>query len=102
MKKTIENDAILIADSHHGQYIPQLVVKGELNNPQWNWSGCSPEDIQAVLNGPEDEWYWDAWNNIEQSVKIKDVDGNEYFLCQNEDLWAIPVECADQLEDWII
>ena len=99
--KTIE-DVVLLADSHHGVYIPQLVVQGELNNPLWNWSECSNEDIQAVLNGPEDEWYWHAWNNIEQYVKITDAEGVEYFLCHNEDLWAIPTECADQLEDWLI
>lgn len=93
--KTIEDCAVLVADSHHGQYIPQLVVEGELKNPLWDWSKCSKEDIQAVLNGPEDEWYWDAWNNIEQSVKITDAEGVEYFLCQNDDLWAIPTECAD-------
>ena len=101
MKKTIENDAVLIADSHHGQYIPMIVIESEINNPNWDWSKCSPEDIQAVLNGTEDEWYWDAWNNIQGSVKIT-AEGVEYFLFQNEDLWAIPIECRDQLEDWII
>lgn len=100
--RTIENCAVLIADSHHGQYIPQLVVKGEINNPLWDWTECNAEDIQACIDGPDNEWYWDAWCNIEQSVRITDSEGNEYFLFQNEDLWAIPVECQEQLEDWTI
>jgi hypothetical protein len=102
MKKTIENDAILIADSHHGQYIPQLVVEGELNNPNWNWTKCNKEDIDVVLDGVENEFYWDAWCDIEDSVEITDNEGTKYFLIFNEDLWAVPDECADQLEEWII
>jgi hypothetical protein len=100
--KTIENNAVLIADSHHGVYIPQLVVKGELNNPNWDFSECSKGDIETVISGPDNEFYWDAWNNIEQTVKITDNEGTVYFLCQNEDLWAIPEECAEQVEGWMI
>jgi hypothetical protein len=99
---TIQNEAILIADSHHGQYIPQLITKGELNNPLWDWSEVSEEDINSLLTGPEDDFYWEAWNNAESQIKITSEEGVKYFLCQNDDLWAIPEDCADQLEDWVI
>lgn len=95
----IQEEAVLIMDSHHGVYIPQLIVTHERNNPQWDWSKCNEEDIQACINGTEDEWYWEAWNNIEQNVKVFNDKGNEYFLISNEDVWAIPVECVDQLND---
>lgn len=101
-KRNIQDEVVLIADSHHGIYVPQLVTKGELNNPKWDWSQVSPEAIQSLLNGPDDESYWDAWNKAEQSITIAREDGTKYFLCQNEDLWAVPEDCADQLEDWLI
>lgn len=99
-ENTIEKRMVLIADSHHGIYIPQLVLKGEIDNPKWNFSDCNKEDIDAVLKGPENEWYWDAWNNIESNVKITDSEGTVYFLYQNDDLWAIPEECADEIEEY--
>jgi hypothetical protein len=101
-KMTIENNAVLIADSHHGIYIPQIVVKSELHNPNWDFEQCSIDDIKSILNGPDDKLYWDAWNNIEQSVKITDNEGTVYFLYQNDDLWAIPEQCAEQIENWMI
>ena len=94
----IENSMILIADSHHGLYIPQLVTKGEINNPNWDWSNVSKENIKSLKKGPSDESYWDAWEQAESNIKIKDNTGREYFLYQNEDLWAIPKDCADQME----
>lgn len=101
MEKLIENEAILIADSHHGQYIPQIVVKGEINNPLWDWSECNKEDIDACIEGIENEWYWDAWVNILDNVVINN-EGEKYILVQNEDLWAIPEDCIEQLDDWLI
>lgn len=101
-ERTIENLAVLIADSHHGIYIPKLVVSSNLNYPNWDFSEVDKEDINDVLSGPENENYWDAWNNIESNVKIFDDEGIEYFLVSNDDLWAIPCDLADQLEDWII
>lgn len=101
MKTQIENEAILIADSHHGIYIPQLVVKSQLNNPLWDWSEVEKEYVQSVINGPDDEFYWDAWDVIESNVIIN-YNGEKYFLVMNEGLWAVPENCADQLEDWII
>ena len=90
-KLTFENDAVLIADSHHGQYIPQIIVAGEINNPAWDWSAVDQDDINAVISGPENEWYWEAWCNIESNVRITDKNGLEYFLYQNDDVWAVPV-----------
>jgi len=102
MKTQIENEVILISDSHHGIYIPQIVVTENLSMPNWNFSECNEDDIKIVIEGPDNEWYWDAWNNILDNVIIYDNEGEKYFLCHNEDLWAVPENCANQLEDWII
>ena len=95
----LESSMILVADSHHGQYIPQLVTKGEINNPNWDWSNVSKEDIKSLKKGPSDDFYWDAWDNATNNIKIKDNTGREYFLHQDGDLWAIPQDCADQMDE---
>lgn len=97
----IKDSAVLIADSHHGIYTPKLVVDGELSNTTWDWSGVDKEDIKSIQNGPDDDWYWDAWANVIDNVSITGLDGTKYFLYQNDDLWAIPEQCSEQIEDWM-
>ena len=100
--KTIE-DVVLLADSHHGIYIPQLVVEQYLDHPMWDWSEVDKEDINAVLAGPDNEWYWEAWDSIMDEVKVVDEDGTEYMIMYNEDLWLVPVDISEEeIEQWII
>ena len=100
--KTIE-DVVLLADSHHGVYIPQLVVQQYLDHPMWDWSKASKEDINAVLSGHDNEWYWEAWDSIMGEVKVVDEDGTEYMMMYNEDLWLVPVDISEEeIEQWII
>ena len=100
--KTIE-DVVLLADSHHGVYRPQLVVQQYLDHPMWDWSKVSKEDIDAVLAGPDNEWYWEAWDDIMCEVKVVDEEGTVYRLMYNEDLWLVPEDIEqEELENWII
>ena len=101
---SIENDAILLCDSHHGVYIPKLVLGENIENTHFDFSECSKEDIELVLNGDpyESEGYWDAWHSIMCNTKVTSDEGIEYFIMYNEDLWLVPCECADELENWII
>jgi hypothetical protein len=100
--KTIE-DVVLLADSHHGVYIPQLVVQQYLEHPMWDWSEVDQEDIDTVLSGPNDEWYWEAWDSIKDAVKVVDEDGTEYVIVYNEDLWLVPTDVDEsEVEQWII
>lgn len=96
--------AVLLVDSHHGQYIPQIVAEMYCQELNWDWSEVSKEDIQSLLNGVEDENYWEAWCQALDNVRFE-VDGVRYQLFQNEDLWAIPLEIEfteDDWADWII
>lgn len=100
--KTIE-DVVLLADSHHGVYIPQLVVQQYLEHPMWDWSKVSKEDIDSVLAGHDNEWYWEAWDDIMCEVKVVDEDGTEYMIMYNEDLWLVPTSISEEeIEQWII
>ena len=97
--KTIAEQAVLLLDSHHGVYIPQLAVKYYSQEPNWDWSNVSEEDIQSLLNGVEDENYWEAWEQVLDNVTF-DVDDVRYIIVQNEDLWAVPSEVEFTEDDW--
>ncbi len=100
--KTIE-DVVLLADSHHGVYIPQQVVQQYLDHPMWDWSKVSKEDIDSVLSGPNDEWYWEAWDSIMGTVIVTDDQGTRYNIMYNEDLWLVPTDVDEsEVEQWII
>jgi len=87
----MSKEMILIASDNHGIFIPQLIAKGELDNPKWNWDGVTEHSKQALLNGPDDESYWDAWDEAERNVRITvQTTGIVYYLHQDGDLWAVP------------
>jgi len=85
--ENLPSDAELFLSDARGQYIPRDFaesVRRELV------SGVSEEDWNILLAGPDHEWYWEAWNSVEQSAVIDD--GNRKFrLYQDGDLWLVPV-----------
>ncbi len=82
----------ILCDSHHGQYIPQLMINRLVDN---GWQGIEKDDI-ADLQDPSNEWYWEAWYNIEDNATYTDKNGNVWTLYQNGDLFAI---CEDLMTE---
>ncbi len=81
------NDTMIlfVADSH-GVYIPQYFaesVKREFV------TGVTDEDWAILEAGPDHEWYWDTWNDVENSAVITMANGAKYTLFQEGDLWLI-------------
>lgn len=99
--KTIEKKAILIRDSHHGVYIPHIVTEAFINDERFDWSDVSDESVKTLLNGCDEEFYWESWEDVLNNLKIE-VDGEPYHMIQNQDVWLIPDECMDELEEWMI
>ena len=99
--KTIEEKAILICDSHYGVYIPQIVTEEFINDERFDWSDVSEESVQTLLKGCDEEFYWESWEDVLDNLKIE-IDGEKYHMIQNEDVWLIPDECMDELEEWMI
>lgn len=106
--KTIEEKAILICDSQYGVYIPQIVIDEFINEEEFDWSDVSEESVETLLNTPRytnnrdyEESYWEAWEDVLNNVKIE-IDGIPYHMIQNQDVFLIPDECMDELEEWII
>ena len=121
--KTIEEKAILICDGYHGVHIPHLVANefapfgsssqctGHLDGFRkftFNWSDVPRESVETLLSTPRytnnndyEESYWEAWEDVLNNLEIE-VDGEKYHMIQNQDVWLIPNECMDELEEWMI
>jgi hypothetical protein len=85
------NNAILLADGHHGIYIPQIIA---LDIIECRLKVKNFKDIKwelGELGNPDNESYWDAWNQLMDKAIFLNKFGKEYYLHQEDDLWAVPV-----------
>lgn len=85
--------ALLLSDAR-GQYIPRDFA--ELYADEF---GVSAED-RAILADPENEWYWETWQSVEQNATATDIHGNVWRLHQSGDLWIYTGEFPDALVDY--
>lgn len=76
---------ILLFDGHRGVYIPQNFAE----ECTTNWHNVSDDDRKTLLNGPDDEWYWEAWNTVLDNAYYQEPNGPKYNLYQDDDCWAI-------------
>jgi hypothetical protein len=85
------NNAILLYDGHHGIYIPKIcaedIIKGyvkvkNIDDIKWEL---------GELGNPDNESYWDAWSNLMGKAIFTNKFGTEYYLYQDDDVWAVPV-----------
>ena len=92
MSLAVENDARLILGGSHGIYIPQIfcedITEEECEALNIDWA-----DVQCCQSGPDEGWYWEAWNSIEQNLLFTDGKGQQWRIYQNGDLWEIPADC---------
>ena len=95
-KYTFENDAILLLSDTRGQYIPRDFA-GEIIRA--NVTGVSDEEWAILESGPEHEWYWDTWNDVEQNARVTDPKSSiVYTVYQNGDCFLVPVDC--DIPEW--
>jgi len=78
---------LLISDAA-GVYIPKEWCEACADYP--GWSGFDKDDVETCLAGPDEEWYWEAWDNISQNAEFTNPkDGSKWMLWQDGDLWAV-------------
>ncbi len=80
-----DNRIELVTDSHHGIYVPQLTLQSLTDR----WTGISEEDRQTILAGPDEEFYWESWDNVLGGATLTDDEGHVWCLHQDADCWAI-------------
>lgn len=87
----------LLCDSHHGQFIPQIMARRLFDA---GWSGIDLSDVVELEAGPyECEWYWDTWDNVLNNAQFTDEDGVIWHLYQDGDLFAATLADLEELED---
>lgn len=90
MKNQFTTEPILLLDSHHGVYIPKLFAEELIKGVYKVKNREAILKPLAELGNPENQFYWEEWENLLDNCVLLDSKGNEYTLWQNEDLWAIP------------
>ncbi|PRY29771.1 hypothetical protein CLV58_12533 [Spirosoma oryzae] len=87
--------SMLMIDSHHGQYIPQLFAKTYATFIDEDSKDTHfDENMASLLAGPDDEWYWDAWDSFLNQLRLtmpKGKDEVKITLHHDEDLWGVPM-----------
>lgn len=81
-------EPILYLSDSRGVYIPRDFAAE--TRPECI-KGARPEDLAILADGPDSEWYWDAWAAICDNATVTDHDtGVTYTLHQDGDLWLLP------------
>ena len=84
----------LLCDSHHGQFIPQIMARRLFDA---GWSGIDLDDVIELEAGPDEiDWYWDTWNDVLNDAQFTDENGVIWYLYHDGDLFAVT---ASDLED---
>lgn len=90
------NAIVLILSDARGIYIPRDFVCNECNEiaiEHCNAWGISLYDA-TILQDPENEGYWDTWNDVLNYAEYVDLEDNQFKLHQDGDLWAL---CYDKM-----
>jgi hypothetical protein len=90
--ETMKPDVMLWLSDERGVYIPRDFATSFADRDK-NVSGVSKEDWTCLEAGPnpENEWYWDAWNNVCDNAKVTDENGAVYTVYQDGYCWLIPI-----------
>lgn len=78
----------LVLSDTCGIYIPQLFCS-DIDEHWANYAGVDYADVLVCQEGPDHEWYWEAWQAILDNASITS-DGVTWRLHQDGDLWEVP------------
>lgn len=87
-----ETDCELLLSDSHGIYIPKLWAD-ELSEEEAESFSVSWESVLLCQAGPDEENYWEAWQEILDSAQWEE-DGVDWRLHQNGDLWAVRADAV--------
>ena len=80
---------ILYANDSMGRYIPKIFAES-ISLDKCFLFGIEEEDLNILRSGPDDDLYWDTWDQILNNGKVylKET-GQTFTLYQDGDLWLI-------------
>ena len=73
-----------IVNSGFGIYIPNVFIERCYDT----WNGIT-EDDKRDLSNPENENYWEAWDDVLRNAYWRDENGFKWTLWENDDLFMI-------------
>ena len=93
-----DKDMVLLVPDSYGIYVPNIFAR--LFEPTcWGFEEDS-EDWKTLLNGPDDENYWDAWNRVSILGRHMAENGSNWFLHQDDsfenNLFAVCIKMCSQ------
>lgn len=88
----------LLLDDCRGIHIPAVFARDFVFGPG-HWQGVEDKDLAVLKDGPDHEWYWEAWEDVlrhayfiasekvarEMGVPV----GSRITLEQDGALWAV-------------
>ena len=82
-----------------GQYIPRDFANSFADRAK-TVTGVSDDDWITLENGPDTEWYWEAWDSVCNNAIVTDENGVQYRIHQDGDCWLVPdgMEWSDETE----
>lgn len=96
------SDAWLFCSDGYGIYIPKMFAD-EFPFEVLNLPETLRADYLILKAGPEHEWYWDAWQLIQDNATLEETlkDGTKRMVrpYQDGDLWMIPVDLGPFVEE---
>lgn len=88
-EQTMTESISLLVSDREGIYVPMAFVERYDTDL---WSNIDPADVNIILEGPDAEGYWDAWDSVLQNAEYHDDNGHVFRLHQDGDLWAVCYE----------
>ena len=81
-------EPVLVLSDSHGIYIPQMWCS-DLDQDQAEKLGLNWRDVKQCQDGPDAEFYWEAWDCILSACEVTDDHGITWRLYQDGDLWEV-------------
>lgn len=85
----------LLLDDNRGIYIPQNFAQ-EFRMRDW---GVSREQERILLDGPDNEAYWDVWNEVLMDAETRHQ-GHKWTLHQDGALWMVRDDMTE--DEWMM
>lgn len=83
-----DTDCELLLSDSHGIYVPKLWCDELSSEEEAERFSVSWDSVLVCQSGPDEELYWDAWQEILDSAEWEE-DGVEWRLHQSGDLWKV-------------
>ena len=82
--------SVLAYSDSRGQFIPAAFCEDYKDNEAIIIVGHEPD--WKTLEGPNQDWYWDEWNIVQNSTYLyAKLSGILYTIHQDGDCWFIPM-----------